>query len=135
MKQNRVEPVRPAADWSLADNRGGRDLARAALQMDEVALAAFGHGTAWRRKQIVDCRVQVVDSAAAYRDGSHHGNAELAFEHFGVELEPVAPREIDHVQGDDRRQPELDQLQREAQDWEQMTAILARFLTPGAEPL
>ena len=27
------------------------------------------------------------------------------------------------------------QLQREAQDWEQMTAILARFLAPGAEPL
>ena len=34
---------------------------------------------------------------------------------LGVELEPVAPGEIDHVERDDRRQPELDQLQRETQ--------------------
>jgi PadR family transcriptional regulator, regulatory protein PadR len=26
------------------------------------------------------------------------------------------------------------QLEREARDWEQTTAILARFLTPGQEP-
>ena len=32
-----------------------------------------------------------------------------------VELEPVAPGEIDHVERDDGRQAELDQLQREAQ--------------------
>ena len=34
---------------------------------------------------------------------------------FGIELEPVALGEVDHVERDDRRQAELDQLQREAQ--------------------
>ena len=32
-----------------------------------------------------------------------------------IELEPVALGEVDHVERDDRRQPERDQLQREAQ--------------------
>ena len=53
--------------------------------------------------------------AAAHRHGLDNRHAELALERLRVELEPIALGEIDHVKRDDRRQPELDQLQREAQ--------------------
>ena len=43
------------------------------------------------------------------------GTPSSSVEPLRVELEPVALGEVDHVERDDRRQAELDQLQREAQ--------------------
>ena len=48
-------------------------------------------------------------------NGLDHGNPKLTLEHCRVELEPVALGEVDHVERDNGRQAELDQLQREAQ--------------------
>ena len=56
----------------------------------------------------------LVDPAAADGDGFDHRNAKLFLKLGAVELQSVAAGEVDHVQGDDRRQPEVDQLQREA---------------------
>ena len=60
-------------------------------------------------------RLKLGDAALADGDGLDHRHAELCFEPLRIELEAVALGEIDHVERDDRRQPELDQLQREAE--------------------
>ena len=57
--------------------------------------------------------MKILDSAAANGDGLNYRHSELALQHLRIELKPVALREIDHVQGDERRMAELDQLQRE----------------------
>ena len=79
--------------------------------MNEVALHRFVHAAERRREHVVERRLQLGNAAAADGDGLDDRHAELALERLRVELEPVALGEIDHVEHDDRRQAELDQLQ------------------------
>ena len=118
MQRDRVEHVRPAADLCLGHGRGRRDLACAALERDDVVLyAAVGFAEAHRPvdDDAGQRRLQLVEATLAHRDGRDHRHAEFAFEHLGVELQAVALGKIDHVERDNDRQAECDQLEREAQ--------------------
>jgi hypothetical protein len=115
MKQDAVEPVGPAPHRRFADHRRGGDFARPPLQVDEVAPDVRMDAAARCRKHVVNGGMEIADAALADRDGLDHRHAELALEHLRIELEPVAFGEVDHVQRDDRREPEFDQLQRETQ--------------------
>ncbi len=59
--------------------------------------------------------MELLDSAPANRDRLDDGDSELAFDDLPIELEAVALCKVDHVQGDDRGKPEIDQLKRETQ--------------------
>ena len=99
---------------SLID-RSRRDLARPALEVDEVAFDRLVDAAARRGEHVVDRGLKLGDAAAAHRDRLDHRHAELSLDRRRVELEAVAPGEVDHVERDDGRQPELDQLECEAQ--------------------
>ena len=62
VKQHRVEPMGPAAHRGLADDRRGGDFARAALEVDEVALHMLVHAAEGRRKHVVERLLQLGDA-------------------------------------------------------------------------
>ena len=68
----------------------------------------------WRGEHVVHSRLQLVDAAAPHGDGLDDGDAKLGFEALRIEFQSVAAREIDHVERDNGRKPQLDQLKREA---------------------
>ena len=116
MEQHGVETVSQAPDRGFADHRGRRDGARAALQRKRIVARAFaGADPARTDQQAGEAGDDFVDPAAADRDGFDDRNAEFGLELGAIELKPVAAGEIDHVKRDDRRQPEIDQLEREAE--------------------
>ena len=104
MQQYAVQPVGPATDRAFADHRRCGDVAGAALQKDQFRRHTLGYGAAWGGQQIVERRLQLRDAALPHRDGLDDRNAKLGLEPLGIELEPVALGEVDHVQSDDRRQ-------------------------------
>ena len=73
------------------------------------------HAATRCREHVVERRMELGHSATAHRDRLDHRDAELLLELGRIQLKSVALGEIDHVQRDDRRQAELDQLKREAQ--------------------
>ncbi len=93
----------PAAHRSFADHRGHRDLARATLEVDDVGLDAFVDAAARIGQHFVERVLELGDSAPPDRDRRNNRDAQFAFEHIGVELEPIASGEIDHVERRDRR--------------------------------
>ena len=120
----------PATGWSRTASsrwvrrRTGVSLITAAAAMARarrcrvkriVARALARADPARADQQLGEAGDDFVDSAAADSDGLDHRDAELRLELGAVELEAVAAGEVDHVEGDDRRQAEVDQLQREAQ--------------------
>ena len=116
MEQDAVEAVGNAAGRGFADDRAQGDVAGAALERKAV-VAGAGAGADYARgeQDRVELGEQLRNAAFAHRDGLDHGNAELGREFRRVEHEPVACRQIDHVERDHDRQAEVDQLQREAQ--------------------
>ena len=58
---------------------------------------------------------QVIEPPAANRDRRHDRHAKLLRKHLCIEFQPVALRQIDHVERDDYRQAQRDELKREAQ--------------------
>ena len=77
VKQDGVEPMGPAPHRRLADHRRRRDLAGAALQVDEVALHMLVQAALRRRKHVVERGLKLGDPAAADGDGFDHRHAEL----------------------------------------------------------
>ncbi len=116
MEQQPVEPVGDPANRGFADDGAERDVAGAALKCEAVvAGAGAGADFAGGKQHGVELPQQRVDAALADGDGFDDGDAEFGLKLRRVELEPVAFRQVDHVERDHHRQPELDQLQRQAE--------------------
>ena len=117
VEQNRVEPVRKPPDRGFADDRAAwRCRARGAGGSSGSWL---GPSPARILRGAISSSLRLAmisaEAALADRDGLDHRHAELLLELARVEFQPVALGEVDHVEGDDRRQAEVDQLQREAE--------------------
>ena len=72
------------------------------------------HSATRRGEHVVERALQLRDAASAHGHRLDHRHAELCLQSLGIEFQSVTLRQVDHVQRDDRRQPKLDQLQREA---------------------
>gem|GEM_PF-5562707 len=57
----------------------------------------------------------MIQAALAHCDGGDHRHAQFLRQHIGVQLQPVAGGQVDHVERDHGGQAQRDQLQREAQ--------------------
>src|SRR6185312_9742008 len=90
---------------------GGGDLAGSALQVDEIALHMLVHRAERRGEHVIDRGLQLRDSPPPHGDRLDDWNTESTLERLWIELEAVTLGEVDHVERDDRRQAELDQLQ------------------------
>jgi hypothetical protein len=102
---------RPSPTAVPADRQLGNS-PRPALNRGELALHA-------RSLLGRDCHAQrfldLVEPAAAHRHRLHHRHAEFGAEPLDVDAEPIAAGEIDHIERDHRWQPEIDQLEGEAE--------------------
>src|ERR1700757_118887 len=103
MREPAIEPVCPAPNRRLADDRRRRDLAGAPLEVDEVAFHMLMHAAEGRRENVVQRRLQLLDAVTADGDSLDYRNPELVGQAPRVELEPVTLGQIDHVQRNDRR--------------------------------
>ena len=118
MEGDGVERVVPAPGGGFGHSGGAGDVARPALQRRDrlvrrgrVARPAFGCAVEHRGHRCA----QPVQAALANRDGGDDGHAEVLCERLRRERQAVPFGEIDHVERDDHREIERDQLQREAQ--------------------
>ena len=113
---DRVEPVGAAAHRGFADDRRGGDRRGRGAGSVERRGWRLGAGRGARRDQQLPSASRSSSSprrrtATVGITGTPSSRCERA----AIEHQPVALGEVDHVERDHRRQPERDQLQREAQ--------------------
>ena len=122
MQRDRVERVASSARTGVSEIVAATAIWRA--RRCSVAMSAWMRRVAaaqCRRAPSADQRGERVACSAsmpalAHRDGRDHRHAELAFDSAaGIERQPVALGQVDHVERDHHRQAERDQLEREAQ--------------------
>jgi hypothetical protein len=97
----------------VSDTTAARCRARALLEDGDLLLGGGRGGRG--ADQSGERRTQLVEAAAAHRDGRDDRHAEFAREDRRVERQSVALGQVDHVERDHRRPAERDQLEREAQ--------------------
>lgn len=109
--------MRPAAGRRFRHGRGGGQLARAALQGDDI-VDSFGGGHrlgAALRDQPIDLGLERIEPATAHCNGGDDRHPQFARQNFRIERQPVPLGQIDHVERDDDRQAQRDELQGEAE--------------------
>src|SRR5579884_1627761 len=114
MEKERIEAVSPAPYRRFAQDRRAGNLARAPLQVNQVAADMLVDSTHGSREHVVDCLLQVGYASSSNSDGFDHRDAKFALKCLRIKLQPVALRKIDHVQGDHCGETELDYLESEA---------------------
>ncbi len=99
----------------FGQDRAGRDIARPLLEKDDIGWHFGNHRTHWRGEQTGQRVAYFLDAAAANRDGLDHRHPQFLGEPFDIKAKAIALGHVDHVEGDDCRNAQLEYLEGEAQ--------------------
>jgi len=116
VEQDCIEPMIEQPRRRLADDRPHCDGPRAALKLEPVVARAIAGANDARGDDHCSERVaDRIEPALAHRHRLDDRDAEFFRELDRIEFEPVAPGQVDHVESDNGRQAEVDELKGKAQ--------------------